>query len=214
MEHTKRIGIFGGAFNPIHCGHLMIAENARDQFNLTKIIFMPSGQSPTENKAALAPAKQRLEMIRLAIADHPQFELSDYEIKAGGTSYTYRTLEHRRAEHPDEELYFIIGGDSLAYFSNWRYPERILKAAVVLATGRGDVTDQRSKEEVLRLQTRYNPQMQSQTDRIRYFDTPFMEVSSSEIRRRVAAQQSIRYLVPEAVRAYILENRIYQEQSQ
>ncbi len=118
-NQKQRIGLMGGTFNPIHYGHLLIAENAYEQFQLDEVIFLPTGQSPHKDARQILGAKERMEMIRLAIADNPHFSCSDYEIHKEGISYTYLTVQAFYEQLSDGELFFIMGADSLAYFDSW-----------------------------------------------------------------------------------------------
>ncbi len=201
----KKIGIMGGAFDPIHYGHLLIAENAAAQYDLDEVVFMPTGISPHKEKQHITDSVHRCEMTRLAIADNPRFSLSTLEIQTAGTDYTYRTLEKLKELYPDKELYFIMGGDSLREFEKWRNPDRILKAANLLAAIRDNVEGEAFQEQMNHLKRLF------QTDGIYSLSTPNFTVSSRKIRSLVRQGQTIRYMVPEPVRIYILEHGLYQE---
>ena len=207
LEKHKKIGIMGGAFDPIHYGHLMIAENAAEQYELDEVFFMPTGQSPLKNKRHMTDASHRCEMIRLAIADNPRFHLSTLEIEAQGTSYTYRTLELLKEEHRKDQLFFIMGGDSLKDFDSWRYPERIVKVACVLAAIRDDVDGSIFQDKIAYLRERYGEET------VFPLKTPNYEVASNQIRTRTGQGQTIRYMVPEPVREYISEHGLYKNRT-
>lgn len=194
----------GGAFDPIHYGHLLIAENAAAQYDLDEVHFMPTGQPPHKKKQKLAEAAHRCEMIRLAIETNPRFTLSQLEINTHEVNYTYRTLERIRTAHPKEELFFILGGDSLKDFRSWKYPERILKAACVLAAVRDDVDGSAFQAQLADLNQWYGK------ERIFPLVTPNFSVSSRNIRQRAAGQKTIRYMLPEPVRNYIADHQLYQ----
>ena len=134
MEKTNRkIGIMGGTFDPIHIGHLILGEAAYEQFGLDEVWFLPAGNPPHKrNRAGRAKDAQRVEMVRRAIASNPHFVLCTKEMEDEGYTYSYRTLEAMRKEHPGTEFYFIIGADSLFYFDEWKNPERICAAAKIL----------------------------------------------------------------------------------
>ncbi len=202
-ENQRKIGIMGGAFDPIHYGHLLIAENAAAQYGLDQVVFMPTGQSPHKAKRHITDASYRCEMIRQAIADNPKFCLSTLELDLSGTNYTYRTLEHWKEQHPKDKLYFIMGGDSLKDFETWRYPDRILQAAYLLAAIRDDVEGTVFQEQIAYLRERY------QTEYIFALNTPNFAVSSHRIRSLTEQGQTIRYMVPEPVREYILAHGLY-----
>lgn len=205
-EKQKRIGIMGGAFDPIHYGHLLIAENAAAQYHLDEVHFMPTGQPPHKKKQKLADAAYRCEMIRLAIKDNPCFTLSRLEINAHEVNYTYLTLERIQAAHPGEELFFILGGDSLKDFRSWKNPERILKAACVLAAVRDDIDGSAFQTQMDGLNQWYGK------ERIFPLITPNFSVSSRNIRKRAAEQGTIRYMLPEPVRDYIFTHQLYQRE--
>ncbi len=202
-ENTpKKIGLMGGTFNPIHNGHLLIAENARCQYNLDKIYFIPTGPSPHKKNNEIVSADIRYEMVQQAIADHPGFAVSSIEIDSTETSYTYRTLEKLTINYPNTRFYFIMGGDSVYDFEHWRNPKRICELAHLLVAVRGGM----DKSALQKYADKICAQFQGKVDLL---DTPDFAVSSREIRRRVLENESIRYLVPENVRKYIEENHLY-----
>ncbi|MCI9019486.1 MAG: nicotinate-nucleotide adenylyltransferase [Eubacterium sp.] len=199
----KKIGLMGGTFNPVHYGHLLIAENAYEQFELDEVIFMPTGSSPHKDSRQILDAEHRMEMLRLATADNPHFTCSDYEISRQGVSYTHLTIRAFHDQKKDCGLYFIMGADSLAYFDTWRCPDEISRLSVILAA----VRDGLNMEELLpireQLWHRYGT-------KVGFINTPNFSVSSNIIRQRVMSHHSIRYLVPDSVGEYIRENQIYQ----
>ena len=153
MEKTNRkIGIMGGTFDPIHIGHLILGEAAYEQFGLDEVWFLPAGNPPHKrNRAGQAKDAQRVEMVRRAIASNPHFVLCTKEMEDEGYTYSYRTLEAMRKEHPGTEFYFIIGADSLFYFDEWKNPERICAAAKILVATR----DRAKEKELLACMERY-----------------------------------------------------------
>ena len=196
-----RIGLFGGTFNPIHIGHLTIAEEARLRLGLDRVVFIPSGDPYLKDPAKLAPQADRLAMTRLA-AITPGFEVSDLEIRREGPSYTSETVTEYRAGHPDDELYLILGADSLLEIERWRDPETIFQTVTVLAFTRGGVDSQALRETVARLQARYDA-------RIELMDAFALNVSSSEIRDWVRTGHACRHLVTEPVYLYIQAHGLY-----
>ena len=204
-EQRKKMGIMGGAFDPIHYGHLLIAENAAAQYGLDEVVFMPTGVSPHKEKQHITDPAHRCEMTRLAIADNPRFSLSTLEIRSEGTDYTYRTLETLKKLYPDKELYFIMGGDSLKEFETWKNPDRILKAANLLAAIRDNVEGEAFRQQMEHLKQTFR------TEGIYSLSTPNFTVSSRKIRSLVQQGQTIRYMVPEPVRIYIKEHGLYRE---
>lgn len=198
----KKIGIMGGTFNPIHNGHLLIAENALYQYHLDKIYFIPTGHSPHKGEQMIASAKIRYEMIERAIYGNPGFAASSIEINSPETSYTYHTLEKLTALYPDNRFYFIMGGDSLHDFHSWKNPKRICELCHLLVAVRNDMDKQA-------LEHHANTVRQMFRGEIDLLNTPNFSVSSREIRDRVRNHDSIRYLVPEEVRIYIEEHQLY-----
>lgn len=199
-----RIGIFGGSFDPIHGGHLILAEQCRDQAKLDRVLFVPCAQQPLKALPTVATDRQRVEMIELAIAGHDAFFLSKLELERGGSSYTVETLEQLATEHPDDDLFLLIGDDSLESFANWRSPQRICELAtplVVNRPGSGAVDLSALKPFV---STERFAEIQQLT-----IVSPAIEISSTDLKKRIASQSSIRYLVPRAVEKYIEVQKIY-----
>ena len=204
-----KIGILGGTFDPIHLGHLIIAEQARDQYGLDLVLLIPSGHSYFKDNRAqkVLPALTRLEMTRKAVSDYPPFEVSDIEVLRSGNTYTYETLEELADLHPEAELYFIVGADTVCSMSTWREPARIFAACTVLAAMREDQVDPESFEQGIKdLENRFHA-------RIRTISIPNIGISSTQIRERAGNGKSIHYLVPNALESYIIENGIYKKNS-
>jgi len=202
QKRARRIGLMGGTFNPIHYGHLLIAENAYEQYHLDEVIFIPTGQSPHKDARQILRADERMEMIRLAIADNPHFSCSDYEIRTEGISYTYLTVQAFYEPAEERELFFIMGADSLAYFDAWMRPDKISRMSTILAA----VRDGLNMEELLPIRESLQ---QKYGTKIGFINTPNFSVSSRMIRHRMEKGHSIRYLVPEAVERYLKEHRVY-----
>lgn len=202
QKSRQKIGLMGGTFNPVHYGHLLIAENAFEQFSLNKVIFMPTGHSPHKDETQILDAKQRSAMIRLAIADNPHFSCSDYEVQKDDVSYTYLTLQAFHKRFPEDELYFIMGADSLAYLDRWQNPKEISELCIILVAVRDGLDIQDLTNIQAFLHKKYGT-------RISFINTPNFSVSSRMIRERVAASHSIRYLVPDAVEQYIQQGDLY-----
>lgn len=192
----------GGTFNPIHIGHLIIAERAREQFDLEEVLFMPCGMPYMKDTSELLPSDIRAEMVSLAIKDNPFFKLSTIEIEKKGSTYTYETLEQLRDENPDTEYYFILGADSLWTISNWKEPERIFANCHILAAVRDDKSAQDMEHQIKFLKYKFSAY-------ISLLKTGQIEVSSTVIRNWVKDGASIRYLVPNTVYDYIIKNKLY-----
>ena len=200
----KKIGIMGGTFDPIHNGHLLIAENACEQLALDEVRFIPTGRSPHKQGKQITDGAQRLRMVELAIADNPAFVADDRELRSDGLSYSYLTLQEMHKDLPENELYFIMGGDSLRDFKTWYHPELICSCATLVAAIRDDC-DRRHL-------TAYADELkQLFSADVRLIRTPNLSVASSELRSRVAAGETIRYQVPEAVRVYIEQHHLYRQ---
>jgi nicotinate-nucleotide adenylyltransferase len=195
-----RVGIFGGAFNPPHLGHLVCAQEAVSQLELDRVVFMPVGEAPHREIPGDPGAEARLEMVELAVADDERFETSRLELDREGPSYTADTLEQLAKESPDAELFLILGGDQAAALGAWHEPEKVLERATVAVFERVNWGRNAIGIKIGRLPG---------AERVRYLDMPLMQVSSSAIRRRVSEDLPIRYLVPDRVEAYIRENNLY-----
>ena len=196
----------GGTFDPIHIGHLLIAEQAFQQFALDKVLFMPAGNPPhKKNREGRATNEQRMEMVRMAIENNPHFELSLMEMNESnesGYSYTYITLEKLKERHPDTEYYFIIGADSLYDFKGWAMPERICACATILVATRNH-TDEKLLD--------YELQMNSSwfNGRFEKLIIDNIDISSQQLRKWIREGKSVRYYTPDSVIAYINEHQIY-----
>lgn len=204
MENRgEKIGILGGTFDPIHTGHLLIGEAAYEQFGLDTVFFMPAGNPPHKPESSeRASDEDRAAMVELAIAENPHFALFDWELLQDGPSYTYITLERLKQQNPRNEYFFIIGEDSLRDFNKWVNPGRIAAAASLLTAVRDDDT----REEFEHLMALRNEEYHYAFHRL---NTPNIGISSTMIRQKVRAGESIRYYVPESVRRYILSIGLY-----
>ena len=207
----KRIGIMGGTFNPIHNGHLVIAERAREQFLLEKVLFIPSGVPYMKDLQAVLPVETRCEMTAAAIAGKPYFELSDIETadaKHGKNTYTFETLQKLKAADPQAAYYFILGADSLYDMEHWKNPELIFQNCTILAAVRG-------MEEETRLQDKLAGQIQYLQEKyqasIAMLKMEGMALSSTQIRSCIREGKPIQKMVPEAVAAYIQKHHLYEE---
>lgn len=201
---AKKVGILGGTFNPVHMAHLIIAETAREEVGLDDILFVPSGCSYLKDTAEILPARDRVNMTGLAIEDNPHFALSTIEIDREGNSYTSETLAELKERYPQQEYYLIMGADNLFTMEEWKNVELIFQNAKILAAVRGDKQRADMEEKIVQLQEQYGAD-------ISLLSVRSVDISSSAIRQKVAAGDSIRYMVPEKVREYILKNHLYKE---
>ena len=202
-KKNKKIGIMGGTFNPIHNGHLILAETAYHQFGLDEVLVMPTKNTYYKRMNDLVSEDERTKMVTLAIEDNDHFTLSLEEINREGTTYTVETLRNLTSSQPDVDYYFIMGADSLYHLETWKDVQQILDMAIIVVAGRGSEGSGSS----LNSQIEYLENKFDAT--ILKLRSPVMEISSNDIRRRVREGESIRYLLPEKVRQYILENDIY-----
>lgn len=203
--NEKKIGLMGGTFNPIHTGHLLLAETAYEQFGLDKVLIMPA-KSPYHKKIySIISDEERIDMIHCAIQDNPHFELSLIEFQREGNTYTVDTLRALKEAYQNTEFYFIMGADSLYQFAQWKEPEEILKRAVILVASRDNIASSALNSQIDYLTEKFG------IGDIRLLQSPNMEISSHDIRKRVSENRSIRYLLPKAVQNYIEEKRLYQE---
>ena len=185
------IGILGGTFNPIHIGHLILAEEVREKLKLGRIIFVPTYLPPHKNNSDIAPAGERLAMIKLAIKGNKYFSVSDIEIKRNGQSYTIDTIKEFKKIYPKEELYFIIGSDLLKYLDDWKDLGEIIKMVSFIVATRPGYALEKIPSHISTIPIRA------------------VDISGFEIRKAIKENKSFRYLVPESVLKYILKKRFY-----
>ena len=186
-----RVGIFGGTFNPIHVGHLLLAETAREQLALDRVVFIPTARPPHKRARDLVPGAARLRLIELAIRHHPAFAVSDVELHRQGPSYTLDTVRMLHARLPEAALFLLIGEDMLAV--RWLGWDELKRLCTIVAARRPGTKPSRSSRGV------------------RWLSMPQVEVASSDIRARLKAGRSIRYLVPAAVERHIRQHNLYQK---
>lgn len=199
----QKVGIMGGTFDPIHVGHLILAESAYGQFGLDKVLVMPSGNPPhKQDRAGRASLAQRVEMVRLAIGDNPHFELSLAEAFEEGYSYTRETLERLTRENPDTAYYFIMGADSLFSFAGWKDPERIAQLATLVVAVRHHVDSAQLDDAIARVQETFGAT-------VCRLSTPNMDISSRMLREWIREGRSTRYYLTDSVIRYIRENHLY-----
>ncbi len=200
-----KIGIFGGSFDPIHNGHLILAEHCREQAQLDEVWFVPVGISPAKQQGATATGRQRLEMLQMSILGNSSFRVSSSEVDRQGLSYTVDTLTEMRQSQPQDEFRLIMGADSLESFGNWKDPQQICELATPLVVRRpGASLD-------LEILKPFLPKA-TNIDQGLVCDSPLIEISSSEIRRRIREEASVRYLTPRSVEMYILNSELYRRE--
>ncbi len=202
---AEHVGLYGGSFNPIHCGHLIIARSVAEKLNLQRVIFLPSATPPHKEGEPLVEPRDRAEMVRLAIAGEKLFGFSDYDLIRDGPSYTIDTIAHFKKDLGDDaQLFWIIGADWLTELGTWRRAGELVDACTF-------VTAARPGWERPDLSTLGTVLSVAQIARLRehILATPRIDISATDIRDRVTARKSIRYLVPESVRLYIEMFNLY-----
>jgi nicotinate-nucleotide adenylyltransferase len=187
----EKVGILGGTFNPPHLGHLIIANEVMSSHGLDEVWFMPNHEPPHKKRSDKVSSSDRIEMLKLAMQNHPGFKLELIELEREGPSFTYDTIRILKEHYPQKQFYFIIGADMVEYLPKWHNIDKLLELITFIGVRRPSYN----------LQTPYP---------ILYADVPEMGISSSMIRRRVKEGCTIRYLVPDAIRSYIKENHLYE----
>lgn len=189
-----RLGILGGTFDPPHLAHLIAAERAVEAFALDMLLFIPANIPPNKSGQAMASAIDRLAMTRLAIEENSKIEVLEIELSRPGISYSIDTIRQIKSQWNPSKLFLFIGSDQFAAFSTWHEPEEILREAEVV---------------VMTRPLKYPIAKSPYDSKVKFMDIPLLQISSTDLRERVRAAKSIRYLVPENVRAYIAEHRLY-----
>ena len=204
-----RLGLLGGTFDPVHYGHLLLAEFCREQCRLDEVWFVPAAVPPHKQTAPPTAAAQRIEMLELALGGYPELVVSRLEIDRGGVSYTVDTLEALRAEEPSRELFFLMGADSLADLPTWHRPADICRHAMPIVVRRAG-----APEPDFAVLSNLVPAERLAQIRAQHVEMPRFDLSSSEMRRRVAQGQSIRFQTPRAVEKYIEAHDLYRHGSE
>ena len=197
---SRRIGIFGGTFDPVHCGHMIVARLAMEQYGLDEIRFMTGGMPPHKRDSGLTPARLRHEMVQAAVEGEQGFIADDFEVDKETYSYTAETLTELRRIYPDDEIYFIIGEDSLNDILKWYRPDVIVKNCILL------IFPRQSRESLKRLIEEKKAVLGGD---MRAIDAPLIGISSTEVRKRAAAGKPVRFFVPDSVVRYIEDKGLY-----
>ncbi|NLY85062.1 MAG: nicotinate-nucleotide adenylyltransferase [Tissierellia bacterium] len=200
-----KIGILGGSFDPIHMGHLILGENVRDSLKLDKVIFIPTGINPFKGNRNTTSPTQRLEMIKLAIESNPHFTISTIEIEREGISYTIDTIKSLKGRYKEDDLYFIIGSDIIFQIEKWKDIQQLFKLCKFALVNRPGKELKEIDNKVEELSLKYNIFFER-------ISSPFIDISSTDIRNRVRKKQSIKYLVPPKVEDYIIKHKLYVEE--
>lgn len=201
-----KIAVFGGSFNPIHIGHLIIASYSVSMGKMDKVIFLPSGHHPFKEDSTFVSPELRMDMIQSSIMGHPKFEASDYELRQRGITYTSDSMSYFRSQYPEDTLYFIIGYDLLSELERWHKLEELSQKCKFLVLKRVFDEMEHISELVERLQSRFGSQFE-------FVSSPFVTVSSSEIRRLAKEGHLLKYLVTDGVSDIIIKNGLYRSHS-
>lgn len=204
LENCRKAGILGGTFNPIHVGHLILAEQAYEEFDLDRVLIMPSGLPYLKVGKGVLPPEQRYRMTELAIMDNPHFSISDREVLRDGNTYTSETITELNRDYPDIHFYFIIGADILFQMDSWKDPDVIFGGCSILASVRDGLRPEDLDRKIEEYEERFDAD-------IRVLRTTNIDISSTMIREHAASGRSLRYYVPDAVREFILDNGLYLE---
>jgi nicotinate-nucleotide adenylyltransferase len=199
-----RIGVFGGTFDPVHLGHLILAEQCREQAKLDQVLFVPAARPPHKQDQSLTPFAHRVDMLRLAVAGHPVFQIDELEKNRSGLSYTADTLEELHRREPEGELWLMVGSDCLPDIPGWHEPARMVASAGLLIVARPNSQIWSPAELRTNLRLSAKQELRYQT-----VEMPLIDISSRDLRCRVAEGRSIRYLVPRAVECYIETHVLY-----
>ncbi|WP_461239472.1 nicotinate-nucleotide adenylyltransferase [Paucilactobacillus sp. N302-9] len=191
-KKKRRVGLYGGTFNPIHTSHLIVADQVGHALGLDQVLFLPDMIPPHVDAKEAIDAQTRVEMIQLAIADNALFGLELAEINRGGVSYTFDTISELKRLHPDTDYYFIIGGDMVAYLPTWHRIDELAQMVTFVGIRRRGFSDESNYPVI-------------------WVDAPLIDISSTDIRNRIKTGQSINYLVPKAVEQYIKEHHLYHD---
>lgn len=203
----RRVGVLGGTFDPIHMGHLIVAECIRERIGLDEVLFVPAGIPPHKETMGLSSGWDRYMMTMLATATHPHFSVSRVDLDRAGPSYTVDTLAHLRQGLAPVELFFIMGSDSLAQLLTWYRPDRLLRENRVIVAGRPGWSLASAREAL-------GPLYEEHRQRIELVEIPGIDLASREIRAKLERGESIRYLIPDLVLSYIEANRVYKEKGE
>jgi len=203
QHHDNKIGIFGGTFNPVHCGHLIIAETVREKMCLDKVLFIPSGQPPHKPDSMVIDAEYRFELVQRAVSTNRFFEASRVEIDREGFTYTVNTLTTLREIYGRETgLFFIIGADIIPELTTWKDFRSVFGLCEFAAVLRPGYDSKKIEDDIGQLRQKYGLN-------IHMVDAPLIDISSSDIRKRCGAGRTIKYLVPESVEEYIITKGLY-----
>ncbi|MGF1579925.1 MAG: nicotinate-nucleotide adenylyltransferase [Gemmataceae bacterium] len=201
-----RLGIFGGTFDPVHFGHLILAEQCREQAKLDSVFFVPAARPPHKLEDELTSFDKRVEMLTLAISGNPYFRIDESENTRSGPSYTVDTIKHFRTTYSDDELFLLVGADSFVDLPSWYKPEEILEMVEIVVANRPGWEILSRDQIVSKLALSEDSRLRS-----RVITMPDIHIASRDIRQRIAEGRTVRYIIPRAVEAYIEDKRLYRK---
>ncbi len=196
-----RIGLFGGTFDPVHSGHIALARRVANDFSLDRLIFIPAGNPPHKRKEKITDAKHRFEMVRLATESEPKFSVSDYEMESKTPNYSYLTISHFKKEFPNDEIFFLIGGDSFRNLPDWKNYRTLLALCTFIVVPRPGVEKQDYLEKF------HGDEV---PPRVLFLKNFSYDLSSTEVRNALSGGENAEGLLPDAVLTYIRQNQLYQ----
>ena len=202
MGEAMRLGIFGGTFDPVHYGHLLLAETCREQLKLDEVRFVPAAIPPHKTELGITDGHARADMLRLALSGYPEFVVDRRELRRKGASYTVDTLTEYATEFPNAELFFLAGADSLRDLITWREPERITQLATLVACNRPGLPELTHEQVTAWIGTEL-------AERIVTQQIPGTDISASALRDRIRNGRNLRFLTPRAVEAFVIEHKLY-----
>lgn len=200
---NKKVGIMGGTFDPIHYGHLIVAQTAFEDYQLDQVLFVPSGTPWLKESTKVLPKNKRVSMTGIGIEDNENFALSTIEIDREGNSYSYETVEQLKKQNPGVDYYFILGADSLMAIETWKHPDRLMKECTLLVAVRDDFDKDCLEKQISYLKEKYEANILN-------LNVSRIDISSTNIRERVEAGKSIRYMTPDQVISFIKKNHLYE----
>lgn len=198
-----RIAIIGGAFDPVHFGHLAAAQTVYENFDVEKVVLMPLGDAPHKD-VSKTPARQRYEMVREAVRDNPAFAVSDMEVKRSGKTYTVDTVREIKAINPQIDIYFVMGADELEAIDSWKSPDILFSLCRVIAVSRPGYNTQKLVEKIGEVKEKYGGEAS-------FLEVPSLDISSSDLRNRIKTGRSVKYLIPREAEEYIEKHDLYKE---
>lgn len=203
FRSCKKIAVIGGAFDPVHLGHLAAAQTVYESFDVEKVVLMPLGDAPHKAVSRI-PALKRYEMVEAAVRDNPAFAVSDMEIRRGGKTYTVDTVREIKAINPDIDIYFVMGADELEAIDTWRSPDVLFSLCSVIAMSRPGYNTDGLVKKIEEVKKNYGGEAY-------FLEVPSLDISSSDLRKRIKDGRSVKYLIPKEAEKYIIKHDLYKE---